>query len=330
MTSRDTGDETQDPRLGEATDWFARLHGPDAAKALDEFETWRADPVNARAYAAVEQVWTVTAIGTIRNAPPSQPVSVLSLPIWTRYALAATLAIVAIGLAFLLTGHGLSSMRPVPTRAYYASDVGEIRAIDLPDGSTVTLDTASRLAVAYSDRERRITLYSGRARFAVAHHAARPFIVSAQGKSVIARGTIFDVRIDRDAVEITLLEGAVDVERPTVSAPQRVARLGPGERVKLEENTTTSAIQPIAYSAREWPSGLLPAHDLPLSHLIEEANRYSRQKIVLADPALENLRVSGAFRPGDAPALASKLSSALALSVMTRTDDTVVLARKTN
>ncbi|ARS26974.1 FecR family protein [Sphingomonas sp. KC8] len=331
MTSRDTGEQAQSARIDEATDWFARLHAPDADQVRAEFEAWRADLANARAYAAIEQVWAVTATGTVRGDQPPQPISLPPRSPWRRYALAATLAIVAIGLAFLLTGYGISSVRPVPAATRYVSDVGEIRTIDLADGSTVTLDTASRFEVDYSDRERRITLYSGRARFAVAHDAARPFIVSAQGKSIVARGTIFDVRIDQGAVEVTLLEGAVDVERRSAgAAPHRIARLVPGQRVKLDENASSAAVEPAGDSAREWPSGLLPAHGLPLSQLVEEANRYSRQKIVLADPALGSLRVSGAFRPGDAEALASKLSAALALSATERADGKILLARQQN
>lgn len=331
MNAGDKGKQTRNARIKEATDWFARLHAPDADPDRAAFEAWHADPTNANAYAEIEQVWTTTAIGTVRSNPPGPPTELSARSSWSRYAVAATLAIVAICLALVLTGHGISSVRPMPVATRYASDVGEIRTFNLPDQSTVTLDTASRVDVDYSDSERRISLISGRARFAVAHDAARPFIVSAQGKSVIAHGTIFDVRIDQGAVEVTLIEGAVDVERRIpYLAPQRIARLAPGQRVTLDDSAVSVAVQSVGEGAPEWPEGVLPAHGLSLSQLIEEANRYSRQKIVLSDPALGSQRLSGAYRPGDAEALASQLSAALSLSVAERDDGTILLGSGRN
>lgn len=326
MTARDAGDKARQARIDEATDWFARLHAPEADRVRTEFESWRADPANARAYSEIERLWAVTGTGKVRPVPQSPPIR--SRQPWIRYAIAATLAILALGLAVQLKGYDALSVQPRPTATRYASQVGEIRTINLPDGSTVTLDTASQLDIGYSDDERRVTLHAGRARFAVAHDASRPFVVSAQGKSVIARGTLFDVRIDRDAVEVTLLEGAVDVERRSDTlAPQRLARLSSGQRVKLDSDVTSAVIQPVSSDVEQWPSGLLPAHAMPLAQVVAEANRYSRQKMVLAEPALGSLRVSGAFRPGDAVALAEKLSAALALSATIRADGTIVLAR---
>src|SRR3546814_15175781 len=71
------------------------------------------------------------------------------------------------------------------------------------------------------------------ARFDVAHET-RPFVVLAGGGSVTARGTIFDVSLDRyERVTVRLLSGAVDVERPRpikgTTGRKAVARLEPGE-----------------------------------------------------------------------------------------------------
>jgi ferric-dicitrate binding protein FerR (iron transport regulator) len=53
----------------------------------------------------------------------------------------------------------------------FASGGGEIRTLDLADGSRITLDAATLLQTAYSTDERRIVPLRGRARFAVAEAA---------------------------------------------------------------------------------------------------------------------------------------------------------------
>ncbi len=64
---------------------------------------------------------------------------------------------------------------------HHASAIGERRDVRLADGSTLTLDTATALDVAWHLRSRRVALSQGQARFAVAPSAWRPFEVAAAG-----------------------------------------------------------------------------------------------------------------------------------------------------
>ena len=327
MTGGETGNETRAARIAEATDWFALMRSPDASAAQAAFDAWRADPDNARAYAEIEQVWAVTGAGRSRVTPQRQ--SAMPSQAWPRYAIAATLMIIAIGIAFLLAGYSALPVGSGAGPAAYASRIGEIRTITLSDGSTVTLDTASRLRVDYSRDERRVTRLGGRARFAVAHNPGRPFIVLAAGKAVVARGTVFDVRLNGAAIEVTLLEGAVDIEhRRADASPVRIVRLVPGEQVRLEDAAASAVVESVDHGTAQWTSGLIEVRGMPLAGVIAEANRYSRDKIVLAEPALGHLRVSGALRPGDAEALAARLAATFGLAVSRRADGAVLLARK--
>jgi len=90
----------------------------------------------------------------------------------------------------------------------YETAVGEQRAILLSDGSRLTLNTNTRLAVDYGEKLRRIRLVHGEAMFEVAKNPHRPFIVQTETEQVRALGTTFIVRNDAERVDVTLIEGA--------------------------------------------------------------------------------------------------------------------------
>src|SRR3546814_1494012 len=91
------------------------------------------------------------------------------------------------------------------------SKLGEIREVQLPDGSRVTLDT-DRLVLTKFDRDMRdVRLVRGRARFNV-EKDNRPFVVAAGTGTIPALGKSFDVGLARDErVTVPLFEGAVAV-----------------------------------------------------------------------------------------------------------------------
>lgn len=89
---------------------------------------------------------------------------------------------------------------------------GDVEHHLLADGSELWLDWNSRVEIAYSAKERRILLSKGRARFAVAKDASRPFRVLAAGVEAQALGTEFVVsKLDFESVEISVREGIVGV-----------------------------------------------------------------------------------------------------------------------
>src|SRR3546814_11678062 len=81
----------------------------------------------------------------------------------------------------------------------YRTGTGEMRNVTLSDGSSVTLDTGSAIAVNYGDGRRGVRLLAGRAWFDVAHDERHPFTVSAADARVRVTGTAFDVGLDDDS-----------------------------------------------------------------------------------------------------------------------------------
>jgi len=127
---------------------------------------------------------------------------------WRRLAIAASIAVLTI-LGGALGLFEFSS--PI-----YATALGEQRSIQFEDGSTVELNSRSKIRVKYSKQERDVELIEGQALFHVAHDTSRPFIVAVGATRVRAVGTEFDVYKRSNGTVVTVVEGRVAV----YSAPQ--------------------------------------------------------------------------------------------------------------
>ena len=101
-----------------------------------------------------------------------------------------------------------------------ASATGVQRSLELPDGSVLRVDAASRVALTYRADLRQAQLLEGAAFFAVARDAARPFVVEAGPLRVTVLGTRFGVELEPDAVRVQVESGQVRVEHAATGRSQ--------------------------------------------------------------------------------------------------------------
>jgi transmembrane sensor len=314
--------------------WFARMRGPDRERWRGEFERWQtADPAHRDAYAEAGEQWldtgglAATEMGRNRRLPEPR------LPLWQMPAARPVFAVAALVLVVLAGFWWLRAPSAVPDAAQVASAepqatrVGEIRTVKLGDGTTVTLDTDSAIEVRLSGDLRQVRLVRGRARFDVAHEAARPFRVEAGGRTVTALGTMFDVGIEPGGVRVSLLRGSVDVRGVApAGGVAAVTRLAPGECF------TDVARRPQVVKAspglQQWVSGMLDFDGVPLGDVLEQTNRYSARKIRLGDRSLATERVTGGFRPLPVEELATALAAAFSLQVERSPQGDLILRRR--
>lgn len=285
----------------EAADWFARLKTRETSSAdLQAFRIWRQAPGHKEAYDEAVAFWKqsqavkadpdiqevlASALGRAGEASPSRRAGGVSRPIIGLSLAAAVLALVGGG-AFVFRGaHS------------YATDVGQQRLVRLADGSTVRLDTNSKVEVRFKAGRRDVRLVRGQAMFEVAHDAARPFVVQADGASVTALGTRFDVKHEAGGVRVTLVQGSVEVRARDGAAPQ-VWRLQPGQAVSTNQPAATPKPVDVAV-ATSWMSGRLVFRAAPLSTAVAEVNRYNHDQIVLDGPQIAEASISGVFDAGD-------------------------------
>lgn len=307
----------------EAAEWVARLGGGAGESDHAAFRAWYdADRRNAEAYDRMAAIWSAS--GQLPMPAPVETGVRTAANRRLAYAVAASVLALAAAALLLMRGPMLGGgTEPAVT---YATASGELRQIVLPDGSRVMLDAGSRIELGFSEAERRIVLGEGRARFSVAHEA-RPFIVQAGPNQVVATGTVFDVSLLNGRLSVVLLEGSVELRQARGPAPPAVHRLTAGRRLVVQgENMPVGA--PAARGDTSWARRMLEFDDVPLGEAVETANRYSRVQIRLADDGIRNLRVTGAYRAGDAAGLARSLAAAFDLELTTEPDGTLTLGRR--
>jgi transmembrane sensor len=200
-------------------------------------------------------------------------------------------------------------------RGQFETRVGERSTIGLVDGSVITLDTGSRVSLDLGGKTREIHLLAGQANFEVAKDAIRPFVVYAADRRITALGTAFDVRLGPRDVSVTLVEGRVTVDQLRTKplpggpdAPLVRTKLGPGEQLVATMGGIARVQGADLQRVTSWREGRLIFESDRLADAIAEVNRYSSTPIVLADPAIGDLRISGVFRTGQPLAFAHALT----------------------
>lgn len=312
----------------EAAAWHARLGARNVSTgAIEEFFTWRAEPANAEAYRRVEKIWADTGkvaedpeIAGALEAAMSRKAGATS----SRGVPRTLLGLAAVGAAAALA---IGAWTWQQSRTVFATGVGEQRLVQLADGSSIRLDTASRIRVRFADDRRLVDLERGQALFTVAHDRDRPFIVDAGATQVTAVGTVFDVRRDGATVRVTLVSGAVDVTPQ--GEVRAVRRMTAGEQTRVSSNGLDTQAADVDVET-SWTDGRIVFRDTPLRQAVSEVNRYLTAKIELDATSLDAVPVNGVFRTGDRDAFVSTASQVFDLEVSPGSDGTVRLSERKN
>jgi transmembrane sensor len=322
-----------------ASAWLAQREGGFNAAQASEFARWRdADPRHAAAVRRAEFAQQLLArLPETRNAAAllAEVDALCSarprvVPFSTLWKVAAGLAAAACVAVFFWTARPLYES----ANATYTTAAGHHQSINLPDGSTLVLNSGSKAEVAFEPAERRVRLQHGEAHFYVAKDAARPFLVSAGAVTVRAVGTAFSVRRQAQGVEVVVTEGKVKVSRqnlPTgVDADPDPIFLVAGERALIDSVPSALAAGEPAPSAAALDRNARHAprlmfNDTPLSDVVVRFNQYSRLQIEIADADLAQRSVGGNFDADNAESFIHLLSAAGDVRVERVSETRVVL-----
>lgn len=243
-------------------------------------------------------------------------------------SLAAAAAIVLI-FAFFSTGLGSSSVGD----SLIETQIAEIRKINLPDGSRVTLGARSRIEIEFSSELRLVRLLDGEAFFDVELDADRPFYVAASDRFIRVVGTEFAVRSGEDIFKVTVAEGVVEViEAATPVAAERKRTtvdqdaLFAGDQVVLASETEgliRSAVEP--EEAGAWRRGWLSYDNASLAEIVADVSRYDARIIRFASPELSKVRVTAAFGAEDLDQFILALTASHDISADFSDSDLIVL-----
>lgn len=300
-----------------AAAWAARVdRGPLSDQDQVALEAWAAqDPRRAGAYAkalAVSSHLDRAAGLGVGFAPASHPAAKAA----DRRRL-----LTAGGLLAAASVVGAVSYGALSLKGRVATAKGDIRRAPLADGSAVTLNTDTAIRAAFDGKMRRVDLLRGEALFDVAKDPARPFVVVAGDVRVRAVGTSFTVRAHADGqVGVVVREGVVEIWRGAEGKP---VRLTAEHAVQV---ASAGVLAPMAVGsaaidrAMAWRQGQIDLDGLTLGQAADEFARYSDRRIVIDDPTIAGLKMTGLFSASDPDGFAKAAALSLGLRVTTEAD----------
>ncbi len=308
-----------------AAAWDARLRG---AKMTErdhrDFQAWlQQDPEHHLAYDRLQSALRLLRahadlpeLSALRDEARNSVGASKRRRFASMLGIAASVAIVSLFVALPQSERGPSILTELHGEQIYSTAPHERTRVTLADGSLVTLDSGTRMAVRLSDARRDVTLLSGRALFKVAKDHDRPFTVKAGTRTITALGTVFDVRVSPRELRVTLAEGLVAV-RPVAAgrqAPQQI--LQPRQQLVALVGTSAPMLRTVdIQNALAWADRQFFFEDEPLASAVEEINR-SGDLTIIVDPSVASLRINGMFRVSDEAAFTRALKMALPVDVL--------------
>ena len=233
-----------------------------------------------------------------------------------RSAIAAVAtAPVAIALLFVGEGSfvGKPTAAPVSTRMF-ATRAGERTTVTLADGSTVSLNGATRLRVIYADGQRRAELLAGQAFFDVRHDVSRPFVVRAGASETRVLGTAFDLDLTRTQVALAVYRGAVGFD-PVGTPRGVVVRAGYRSAVRGGVAAAPTRFDPVL---PDWRKGWIDTAGMRLDDLVEILDRQGGVRIARPAEPLASTTVFGRFRTDHPDRLLNAIGSGFGFTVIQR------------
>ena len=324
----------------EAYQWVATMSSDritDQEQA--DFANWlHSDPLCREIYAEIEAIWNMIPqlketdwrLSTQLEGSEGYSGFEASKKRYWPMALAASVlltTVLLLALAFKPSGY---------SEGHLVTDIGEVRIYTLADGSEVTLGAKSSLEVNYNEHQRALSLESGEAFFSVVKDASRPFVVSVDGKEVKAVGTQFEVWVSDNDLQVSVLEGVVEVTEQvpdigdltdTSGAMLKKVLLSANQKLSVNKNQLR---MPQPKNMQEevpgaWRDGRLMYESATLSEVIADANRYFDSSISIEGDDLQQLPVSAAFRTDQIEGMIEQLALSLSIQVRYLDDGRMIL-----
>jgi transmembrane sensor len=326
--------DPKEERLAEAAAWRIHLTEIGADSSIG-FEAWLQDPANAQAWASVSRGWDLfglqahdrelirarqAALGGAKRVGLNPSHSMQLLKVMAAALLVGTMA-----------WGGMQWLRRPDD---YSTALGERRVVTLTDGSRISLDSGSEVTVQYSKNARELHLLRGQARFDVTHDVERPFSVEAGNQKVIATGTAFNIDLSGQKVFVTLIEGHVVVvdedDGAVLKASHRIwpksTELTAGQELAAAPSAVPEVAKADIQRVTAWTNGQIMFDNETLSSLVARVNRYSATRIVIADPRIAAMRISGVLNAGDVNGFVDIVTHYLSVRASTNSDGTISLA----
>ena len=280
MTAEKNNDVAEQARV-----WVVRLaSGEMTDSELADLKVWlgRA-PAHGAAFAEARTLWQRLAplqetFERLERAEAGRPVEI-TLPI-ARRSRHRALATAVLALAACLLLAVFAPQIATRLEADYTNGGEAVRMVVLADGSRVTLNRNTAIAVDFTAQRRLVELLAGEAFFEVKPDPRRPFDVAAAGGVSEAVGTAYAVRLSEGGARVAVTEGRVAVS--VAAAPGATLALTAGEGVRYGAGGRLGA--KFALDGRRtlaWRDGKVIFVNRPLAEALAELERYHPGRILL-------------------------------------------------
>lgn len=305
------------PDAGEAAYWAnVSENSADRAAAMEEARVWilllNRQPVQTPAKGK-EQAWQqlTQRIDTWQQQRTRYVVPLKRASVWVGSVAAVLMAVWVLR---EWTQHGTQQ---------FATDFGKLREVVLPDESVVTLNGNSNVHYnrGWKTSKPREMWLQGEAFFNVKHVAVQnrwqqsdSFLVHVNGLNLTVTGTKFNVKSRRSAIEVTLLEGGLRVDKDGVNAFSKV--LKPGD-VFVYDTAQTAAgqLQVNPLSRNAWTRRELELDGYTLLQLLQILEDTYGYDITLQSPELADKKLTGTIPASSGEDILFVLQKTLGLRV---------------
>lgn len=329
----DKASDIDEQRIEEASDWIAKLDRGLLEHEKVTLKSWLSHtPENVAVFLDIAKMWDkmddLTRLSDLFPQTDNKSHSNKKRVGWFDAIAASVVLALTVGIfqASYLSFSNDTSSPIVAMQTSYQTGIGESNTIDLPDDSTIVLNTNSFVQIKYTSKARIIELQRGEIHIDVAHDTTRPLSVIAGGKVIQAVGTAFNVEVRNELVELIVTDGKVLVAEKSTEQielsiddvakklPSNSMAISKGEKVNLD----LTGLQPeevikvdevdIAASL-SWQKGNLIFRGESLANAMKEIGRYTDIEFQLAnDQQLQNVQVAGLFKTGDVNGLLDVLN----------------------
>ena len=190
------------------------------------------------------------------------------------------------------------------TTETFVTQKTDFQTIQLPDGSTISLNAESQIKYKkdFNTNHRSLTM-TGEAYFDV-QNGDTPFVIHTNQGQVTVLGTSFNVHSRKDGFEVGVNEGIVKVSNDTKSII-----LHKGQMIGVDSKFDEKNLQNISYlNYPDWMHEKLVCEQTPLAKVCSEIERTFGISFEFADPSYSDITVTGVIDAKDLNTVLSTIS----------------------
>jgi ferric-dicitrate binding protein FerR (iron transport regulator) len=173
----------------------------------------------------------------------------------------------------------------------------EVRIIELPDGSKVTLNHTSELKYSkeFGELNREVIL-EGEGYFEVAKDSTKPFIINASNSLIEVLGTSFNVNAykNNSEVEVVVNTGVVALSSKNIPDEKIILKQGEkGELIKESEELNLLKNEDINFLS--WKTKKLTFENTPLDNVIESLEKVYHKDFNIKTDDIKDCTITTTF-----------------------------------